>query len=302
MTRYSAIPGLLTPPREEEEVYPYRRVWPSIIAEVGVLFGVVLLVFIVVNVFGSSLPESLRTPVNIALVLLPALLWLVFSYSRERLAVEPRRSLLSVFLVSALVANAVTIPLLNYLQIDQWLSLSGSVDRLLGYTLTIGIIHELTRYVIVRYLTWPAMLRTRLDSLAYGAAAAVGYVTVINLHMIAEGQPLPDMVGVRVFSAVVVHLAAAGIVSYGLAVVRFNPRTVIILPLTLVAAAFVHGVAVPVWSGLVNANFLLGLGATRPLFGLIFSFAMVSAALMVIAFLFNVAEREEREAIASREV
>src|SRR5688572_5828122 len=41
-------PRLLTPP-EEEEIYPYRRVWRSLIVETSLLFALTAVLFVLVN-------------------------------------------------------------------------------------------------------------------------------------------------------------------------------------------------------------------------------------------------------------
>jgi hypothetical protein len=301
VARYSS-PGLLTPPREEEEVYPYRRVWPSIILEIGALFGLGFALFVAVALFGMSVPPSLQLPFNLGLTLLPVALWLLFSYLRERTVPQPRRNLLGVFIISALVANAISIPLMSYLRVEQWLSLAGTIDRVLGYTLTIGILHELPKYIILRYGVWSSRLRTRLDMLAYGAASAVGYATVLNIHMALESPAAPDIVASRVIGNLIIQLSAVSIVAYGLAELRFNPRSLVLLPAALMLAAFIHGVAIPVRAGLISVALPLGAASTRPLFGLIFALALSIAVLSATAFLFNTAERQEREAFASGEV
>jgi hypothetical protein len=135
---------LLTPPREEEEIYPYRRVWRSIALETGAMFAAAVALFILVNIIGFTFPAILRVPLKIAIALLPAALWLVFSYFAERLSPEPRTRLLAVAVVSALVANAVGLPFVeDTLQVDRWLSLASAVDRIAGYTLTVGIVQGL---------------------------------------------------------------------------------------------------------------------------------------------------------------
>lgn len=301
MSRYSS-PSLLAPPREEEDVYPYRRVWPSIAFEAGLLFAAAMGLYILSAFLGLTVPSALTLPANLIVALLPAGFWLIFSYVRERRVPQPRTGLMPVFVVSALVANSITIPLLDTIQPDQWLPRVGTIDRVLGYTLSVGIIHEALKYVILRYMIWPGKLRIRLDALAYSAASAIGYVTMLNIHMALQTSPATDAMAARVFANVVIHLAGSAIVAYGLSEMHFNSRIAMIMPLILLLAALVHGIVIPTRAGLINANFLLGIGATRPIFGLIFSLVLVVVAMFSIGFLFNAAERQEREAIASREV
>ena len=291
-------PRLLTPPREEEEIYPYRRVWPSIMIETGVLFVITMSLYIMVGYLRLRPPESLNRPVNTLVALSPALLWMVFSLWRERTVPEPRPKLIGVFVISALVANAVGVPTVTALKTEQWLPFLGIIGRIIGYAVTVGIVQELLKYLVVRYTVWPGALRIRLDAVAYCAAAAIGYATALNLHFAFGPVSSPDIVALRVFSNATIHLSAGVLLAYGLAETRFNPRSFLIMPVALLVAAGVVGLAISARSSLINAKFFLGVSAIRPIFGFGFSLMVISGALAVAIFLFHVAERGEREAIA----
>lgn len=295
-------PQLLTPPKEEDEIYPYRRVWPSLLAEGVLLFGVALVLLVLVDFVGLEIPRQIHMPVNVALALLPLLLWGVFSYLGERSAQRPRLRLLPVVVVTALTANAVGVPLLNdYLQIDQWLSLESAANRIVGYTLTLGIGQELLKYLVVRAITWPTLLRIHLDAVAYGTTAAVGYASVLHLHFITTGFPPPDVVASRVFFVTALHLSTSAVVAYGMAASRFNTGTPILLPFTLLLAAVLTGAAIPLRSGLVNAGLVQGVGSPNALLGLLFSMALFVGVQVIVSFLFAAQERRVREAGDSRE-
>lgn len=300
MSRYSN-PRLLTPPREEEEVYPYRRVWPSLVFEVGLLFGVTFGVFFLWNFLGIRVGGQLRQLLSLGLILLPAVLWVVFSRWQEGRVPEPRRRLAAVFVISALVANAIGIPIINFLAPDRWLAFGETIGRLIGYTVTVGVVHETLKYLILRFTVWPDGIRTRLDAVAYMAAASAGYVTVLNLNLLTVGITAPDVIAGRVFANMTVHLAASVVVAYGMAEVRFNRRSLLLLPMTLVIGCIVHGLGVSARPNIVNAGFVLGIAATRPLFGFVFNLIIVVGVLSSMAFLFSTREREEYEATTNRE-
>ncbi|MFW5709306.1 MAG: PrsW family glutamic-type intramembrane protease [Chloroflexota bacterium] len=301
MARYSG-PRILTPPREEEEVYPYRRVWPSLILEVSSIFGVTLILYVMVGFLGFNLPESLWQPAGIVIALSPAVFWLLFERLPEQRVQQPRRQLTGVFVISMLVANAVGIPLLDSLNIEEWLTLEATFDRILGYAATLGILQETLKYLVLRFLVWPDALRTRTDALAYAVAAAAGYATIVNLHVVFTqvSAPSPDVTALRVFSTTMLHFSASAVTAFGLAQLRFNARS-IALPLSMLAASLLAGFAITFRSGLVSGGFALGIAGTRPLFGLVFSLILIVAVLISIAFLFNAAERQSREALASTE-
>src|SRR5690606_22876577 len=159
----------------EEEVYPYRRVWRSVIVESLALLVLTLGLFALLGIAGVQLPEAARRPLNYVVAGMPLGLWLVFSLLQERAVPEPRRRLLGVVVVTALAANAVSLPLIEHVfQVERWLPLGNALNRIVGYTFTVGIVQEFTKYLVVRYLVWPNELRTRMDSIAYNLAAAIG--------------------------------------------------------------------------------------------------------------------------------
>lgn len=315
---------LLKPPDEEEEIYPYRRVWRSIIIENIALTVVCLAAFVVFGLIQLHLPAQLTLVVNGLLIIFPVVMWFIFSVFRERFVPEPRHRLIAVFVVSALAANALAIPLIEQvMQPEKWLPLGGAINRIIGYTFTVGIVQETTKYAVVRFLTWPEQFRTRLDSVAYCASSALGYALVLNARFLINAPgAAPDVVATQVFNNVAVNLAASLIVSYGLAEIRFDKPTPFLMAIMVAFAALLNGVVIPLRSGLTNAAFVLNSGTPdsqslltlltaafslrsstpKPILGLGFSAVILVAFAVVVAFLFNNAERQAREAIASREV
>lgn len=290
---------LLTPPSEEEEIQPYRDVWRSLVLQYGVFFLITMGLFIFVNILRSQVSDTLRLPLGLVIVFIPLGLWFIFSYLPERQVPQPRHQLLSVLVISALVANAVAYPLINeFLKVDEWLSLASAVQRIIGYTFTVGVIQEILKYLVVRSVVWDNDLRVRQDALAYADAAALGFTTVLGLHFVFSGSPSPDAVAARVFSLLAIHVISAAIVSYGLAESRFADVNPLVLPLSLAFAAFVTGLAIPLRAGLVNASIspvVLEFALPRPLFGLGFSAALFAAGLYGVSFFYTTAERLDRE-------
>jgi hypothetical protein len=320
MTIYSR--RMLTPP-DEEAIYPYRRVWRSLVAETGALAVITLGASILFGLLGLRLSGILAVGVNTLLVAVPVLLWLVFSVWRERFVPEPRQRLIAVFAITALAANALALPLIEgVLQPERWLPLEGAINRIIGYTFTVGIVQETVKYAIVRFAAWPDLFRTRLDSVAYGIASALGYAFVLNLQfLLSQPTITPDILAMQVFNNVAVNLAGSLIVSYGLSEVRFDNPMPFLLTFTVAFAALVNGAAIPVRSGLTNAAFVLpttteapslidsiiGVFAARsstpkPILAFVFSALLVLALALIVAFLFSNAERQAREAAAGREV
>ena len=272
------------------------------IIETTVLIVVTVAIFVVVNFVGVAIPDAIRLPLSIGVAALPALLWLIFSYWRERSVQEPRSGLFTTFIVSALVANAIGLPLLSeFVQPDNWLSLQSAVDRIIGYTITVGITQEFLKYLVVRYVAWPDHFREREDAVAFAAASAIGYASVLNVSFVLGTNAPLDVVATRIFSTTTVHLASSVILSYGLAQLLFSRVSAVLLPFMLLVAALVTGVATPIRSGLISAALSVDGAATRPLFGLGFSILAIVVPLLGMYFLFRVADQRDKHVKASSE-
>jgi RsiW-degrading membrane proteinase PrsW (M82 family) len=298
-----AVYKLLTPP-DEVEVYPYRRVWRSVIIEMGALGTVTAGVFVAFALVGVQLPAFLTSVFNIVLLALPVVLWLLFSVLAERFVPQPRARQIAVFVITALAANAFALPFINgVLQPERWLPLGGAVSRIIGYAFTVGIVQEVTKYAVVRFTTWPDLFRTRLDGVAYSVASALGYAFVLNLNFLLSQPTLaPDVFVVQMFNNVAINVAASLIVSYGLAEVRFDQPTPFLMTIMVALAALLNGAAIPLRSGLTNAGFALEGSLPKPILSFGFSAGVLLVIAVIAAFLFANAERQAREVAASREV
>lgn len=289
--------GFITPPTEQEEQYPYRRVWLSIGIEMSVFAALVALIFVVTRFV--SVPGEFNQLIGLVTALVPATLWLIFSWLRERRAEQPRQHLIMVVIVTALVANAVALPFIDTVfRVDQWLPLESAITRIVGYTFTIGVVQALVVYLVLRYSVWPEGFRIRLDGVAFGASSAVGYATVVNLrdNLMAAAPPLIS--AMNSFNQQSIMLCTGIIVGYGLAELWFNSQPFpLIAAFALALAALVTGIAVPLIAGFGSASISVDQpqGASSPIQGFLFAAALLIAVALVFNFLFNVAERESAD-------
>lgn len=295
MTRYNS--RLITPPTEEEEIYPYRRVWLSITLESGAFFAVAIILYVLTRFV--EIPVSIYRPLNLGMALLPVIFWLLFSWWRERLVPQPRRNLIAIVVISGLAANAISLPLIEQVfQPARWLPLESAINRIIGYTFTVGLIQAVTIYLTLRFTIWPDQLRIRLDGVAYGAASAIGYATVLNLKFVLSTSTLPSVAAMRIFDQIVPLLCGGIIIGYGLAEVAFNRHIFpLLLAATLALSALVTGISIPLVSGFANTSIspLNPISTSSPLLGFLFSAGLLFLISNIFSFLFNVAERQEVE-------
>ncbi|MCU0465874.1 MAG: hypothetical protein MUF38_15060 [Anaerolineae bacterium] len=291
MTDYRA--RLLTPPREEEEIRPYRSVWRSIIIENIGLTSVAAVSFVLFGILGVSIPDTIRPILNIAIALLPLVFWVLFSWLAERTVPQPRRQLLAVFLFSVLIARAVGQPLVEeFLRVQEWLPLGTAIGRIVGYTFTVGIVQVGLAYLVLYTLTWQENLRYRYDTLAYAAAAALGYGMLPSLEFAVTGQPNPYVVAAHTLSIFATLTVANCVVAYGLSAVRFDSAPALFMPFIIALGSLVTGLSIPLYSGFLNATFsIIGASVQRHVLGIGFTGAFLFGGLFLIYTLFTYAER-----------
>ncbi len=297
-------PRFITPPTDDQERFPFRSVWQSLIIETLILIAVIVIVYALTNVFNIAIPAKIQQYAVLGLAVTPYGLWLTFSWFAERRAPQPRRHLIAVTILTMLVANSVGTPLISkYFQVDNWLPLAPAVNRIIGYTLTVGITQELIKYLVLRYTIWPGQLRVRLDGIAYGIAAGIGYATILNIQFIvANVTAPPDVIAFRMFANYAIHIATGLVIGYGLAEVYFSDPSPLFQIFTLIVAAIITGIAIPIHAGLVNASLsITSISAPKPLFGFGFSAALLIMVGIIIAGLIRNADRLERESQASDE-
>ncbi|MBK8026058.1 MAG: PrsW family intramembrane metalloprotease [Chloroflexi bacterium] len=294
---------LLNPIKEEQESYPYRHVWGSAIIQIVVLAAATAVIFVANSLLGIRLPPAIAPAFNTVLVLLPVGVWILLSVLPERRVSQPRDRLVFVVIVTALVASGVALPLLDgFLQPELWLPHESAINRILGYTFTLGIIQEVSKYIVLRYAVWRDHFRIRTDAVAYAFAAAVGFATVQSINVVLANPSMSlDVVALRMFEHLAINIAASLFVSLGLAETRFDHPTPFFMTISVALAALFAGIAQPIISGLENATFSSQGSFARPLFGFAFALAVAAVALVVNIFLFSSAERRERERLRAED-
>jgi len=105
-----------------------------------------------------SLEGPLLVLAGVILALIPAAIWLVFFYLQDLLEPEPKHYVMGVFLIGALLASAVGIPVVRSLfRVQDWLGTNLLVN-LLGSILVVGFTQEFLKYAAVRYSVYRAGL------------------------------------------------------------------------------------------------------------------------------------------------
>ena len=223
----------------------HRRgsLWQADVATIVVLLLFVLLVTWVEQWLHPTLSRNGLLGVGILLSFVPAFIWLTFFYRRDRFEPEPKSLVLRQFLLGALLAGAVGIPLVNTVfDVPNWLSSSPIWAQLLGGLLIVGFTQEFLKYAAVRFFVYYDPEFDELtDGIIYATSAGLGYATALNVDWVVQSGGVELGGGViRIVLTALAHASFAGIVGYFISNEKFTNRSFWWMPLGLFIAAMLN--------------------------------------------------------------
>lgn len=201
------------------------------------------LVYVLANLTHPQLTGAPLIAVGIVLAVVPAGLWLWLFYDEDRFEPEPRQLVIGVFVLGALLAYAVGQPALRSLfRVQDWLT-TNALTGILGSILVVGFIQQFLLYATVRYsIFYSSEFDQRVDGIIYGAAAGLGYATMMNILYIVQNNGVDLGIGVMRVTVEALSLASLGGISgYFLARAKFDKMGPVWLPLGLAIAAALNG-------------------------------------------------------------
>ena len=256
-------------------------------AGLGMVVGqlvLVLLVEVLVSVFKPVLLGWTLVAAGVGLALISALIWLVFFYQQDRLEPEPKGYVLGVFLLGALLAQAVGIPLLeDVFEVQRWLPRSP-LGGLLGAILVVGFVQEFLKYAAVRYAIFPLPeFDERVDGVIYATAAGLGYATVLNVNYVVASGGVNLQAGViRIVVTALAQASFAGLAGYFLGRAKFEDEPVWWLPVGVTLAAVLNGVFTTLRGELTTTGLDLAGGGFNPWPGLVLAAIMAGVTFAVL--------------------
>ncbi len=220
-----------------------RALW---LAEAGLLIVLVLFV-VVVTIVANLLPDTLSgtslVTAGVILAVVPALIWLGFFYQQDRREPEPKSYVVRVFVLGAILAAGVGIPIVRDLfNVNAWMYTNETIN-LLGSILVIGVVEEALIYAAVRYSVFDsAEFDERVDGIVYATAAGLGFATMLNFDYVVGHAGVDLGVGViRVTVTALAHASIAGVLGYFLGQVKFEHTPIYYLPAGVLLAAVLNG-------------------------------------------------------------
>jgi RsiW-degrading membrane proteinase PrsW (M82 family) len=273
--------------------------WRSSILLVVGLVVFVGIIYLLDLVFHPALIGTGLILAGVLLALIPAFLWLVFFYFQDRLEPEPKGYILAVFLLGALLASAVGIPLVeNLFHVSKWIY-ADTATTILGSILVVGFIQEFLKYAAVRFSVYPsAEFDEATDGVIYATAAGLGYATVLNIQfVIANGGVALGSSVIRMVVVALAQASFAGITGYFLGRAKFEKKPWWWMAAGLSLAAVVNGVFNWLRGMIVQRGISLTGPSTNPWMGLVLA-AVV--ALLTLGLILWLIRRNIRTALAEK--
>jgi RsiW-degrading membrane proteinase PrsW (M82 family) len=270
-----------------------KSVWRSAGISIALLFLFAVVVIVAANIFGPVLEGTALVLAGIVLAAVPALLWLVFFYLQDLLEPEPKGYVLGVFVVGALLASAVGIPVLrNLFRVQDWLGNSFLIN-ILGSILVVGFVQEFLKYASVRYTVYLLPeFDERMDGILYGTAAGLGYATMLNVHYVVDsGGANLQMAVIRIVVTALAQASFSGITGYFLGRAKFDDEPSWWLASGLTIAAVLNGLFQVLLGGLTRTKAVLTGDMATPWYSLVLAAVVAAITLAVLLYLMRRASR-----------
>src|SRR3989344_3430179 len=183
--------------------------------------------------------------VLITLGVLPSLLWLAL-YLREDEHPEPSKLLLRTFFFGALAAPLAAGIEFMLIDVLNAFSLPTFFANIILFIVIIGTVEEYMKYLAVRLTDEPsASFDEPADAMIYMIVAALGFAAVENVlavfsPYIATTGDILEVLGLRFLSATLLHVLAAALMGYFLAMKHFFHRRWQVVA-GVVVAGILHG-------------------------------------------------------------
>lgn len=276
-----------------------RGAWRSNLGLILALVVFVGLVYVLDAFLQPVFTPSTLLITGVLLAIVPALIWLAVFYQQDRLEPEPKGYILGVFVLGALLAGAVGMPLVdNFFRVSDWLY-TDALTTILGGILVVGFTQEFLKYAAVRYSMYnSAEFDEATDGMIYAMAAGLGYATVLNVLFVIQNGGVDLGAGVLHMAVVALAQASfAGITGYFLGRAKFENEPLWWMPLGITLAAVANGLFNWARGELTRGSLSLSGGASNPWFGLILAAVVAFVCLGAVTWLIH---RNVHSALAAK--
>jgi len=278
-----------------------RGVWWASLAGIAALVAFVALVAIMARQANPNLQGTALLIAGVILALVPALIWLAFFYLQDVREPEPKGLVLEVFLIGALLARAVGIPIIDGLfRTSEWIATSPLI-HILGSILVVGFTQQFLVYAAVRYSVYHSSeFDERVDGIIYATAAALGYATMVNMQYVMASGGVDLVAGViRITVTAMAFASFGGIFGYFLGRSKFEDEPAWWLPSGLILAAVLDGLFGYLRGEITSTRIGLSGGGFNPWPGLLLGAAVAGTTFLVLLVLIRRLERRTPQALGA---
>jgi RsiW-degrading membrane proteinase PrsW (M82 family) len=222
---------------------PHPGFWRAGIVQLAVMAIFSAVVYLIARQAGD-VGHTARVLIGTFLAIVPSALWLAYFYRQDRLEPEPKTRVGLVFLLAALLTEAIGHPLIeHWFAISHWAP-SRQTTSLLASILIVGFALQAIAYVAVRVIVYNTTeFDEWMDGVVYGTVAGLGVATVLNLHYIIDNDGVALAPGViQVVTVALAQASFSGVLGYFMAGAKFRHKPVFWVPLGLTVAAVLNGV------------------------------------------------------------
>jgi RsiW-degrading membrane proteinase PrsW (M82 family) len=217
--------------------------WRTGIVEIAAIVIFVAIVALIAPLLPATLEGAPLIIAGLIVAIIPAIIWLFFFYQQDKLEAEPKQNVLGVFLLGALLAHSIALPVVgDFFHTQTWLY-DATWTHILGSILIIGFLQEFLKYAAVRYTIYPTPeFDERVDGVIYATAAGLGFATMINFRYVLDNQGVALGVGaIRIAVTALAHASFAGVMGYFLGQAKFEDEPTWYLAAGLSLAATLNG-------------------------------------------------------------
>jgi RsiW-degrading membrane proteinase PrsW (M82 family) len=275
-------------------VQGHSGAWRATLGLIAGLFVFVGMISLLASAGAGVLQGTALVVAGLILAAVPAGIWLLVFYRQDRLEPEPKRLVLGVFILGAVLASTVGQPLIGeFFRVNTWSDFS-LWTKIAADILIVGALQAFLIYAAVRYTVFRSdEFDEPVDGIIYGAAAGLGYATMLNISYIVSHGGVDLGVGaLRVAVVALAYASFGGVLGYFLGQAKFAARGPFWLPLGVLATSVLNGL-VTVALSLVSRT---GLQAT-PIRGMVLA-AAIAGVTFVLLFAFM--RRSNYNALTSR--
>jgi len=263
------------------------HVWRDELMLIAGLLVFVGIVYALDSAFHTFFTGSNLLVAGVIIALVPAFIWLAFFYLQDRLEPEPKHFVLGMFVLGALLAAAIGIPLVeNVFRVSHWLY-ADTMTTLIGGILVVGFTQEFIKYAVVRYTIYHSDEFDEMpDGIVYATAAGLGYATMLNIQFVVSNGGVD--LGAGVIRMAVVALAQAsfaGITGYFLGRAKFESEPIWWMPLGITLAAVMNGLFNWLRGRVVQSGVSLTGASVNPWLGLAFAAVVAFVSMGILVWL-----------------